>query len=131
MSSYDQQHGLNVMHTLAQRGYTDPDLLAAAVLHDVGKTARKAGSLHLWHRVTVVLMRTLMPGLVEQLGEDPGGGWRQAFFVHQHHAAIGAELAQQAGCSARTVELIRHHENAPDQTDDRLLAALQAADSSN
>jgi hypothetical protein len=57
--------------------------------------------------------------------------------VQAHHAEIGAQVAQEAGCSARTVELIRHHEDeaepagSADSRMDRLLAALQAADSEN
>jgi hypothetical protein len=81
--------------------------------------------------VAVVLMRALSPGLLERIGEDRPGSWRRPFFVQQHHAAIGAELARQAGCSTRTVELISRHEELPDQAQDPLLAALQAADGLN
>jgi predicted HD phosphohydrolase len=139
MPPYDRRHALSVMHTLQLRGHTSPDLFAAALLHDMGKTVqwdgtqavRGDGALRLWHRVAVVLMRALSPELVARIGEDRPGSWRRPFFVQQRHAAIGAELARQAGCSARTVELISHHEDPPDQTRDPLLAALQAADGMN
>jgi putative nucleotidyltransferase with HDIG domain len=131
MPRYDRQHSLQVFHTLAERGHTDPDLLRAALLHDVGKTVRQATPLRLGHRVVVVLMRAFWPGLLERIGQDRPRSWRQPFHTQQHHAAIGAMLAQQAGCSLRTVELIRRHEDLPGQTDDPLLAALQAADSAN
>ena len=39
MSVSDQRHSLNVMRTLRRQGHTEPDLLAAALLHDVGKSA--------------------------------------------------------------------------------------------
>mgnify|MGYP001823615047 CR=1 FL=1 len=114
-------------------------LLAAALLHDVGKTGvpgdatgRKAsGALRLWHRVAVVLMRAFWPGLLERIGKDQPGSWRYPFFVQQHHAQIGADLAQKAGCSPRTVALIRHHEDLRGCLDDPVLAALQAADGMN
>jgi putative nucleotidyltransferase with HDIG domain len=131
MPRYDRQHGRNVLHTLQEQGHADPDLLAAALLHDVGKTARQAGRLRLWHRVAVVLMRAFWPALLETIRQDNPGGWRQAFFVQEQHAAIGAELARQAGCSARTAELIRRHEEQLVPTDDPLLVALQAADNRN
>ncbi len=150
MPRYDRRHGLNVLRTLQERGHTDPDLLAAALLHDAGKTGRgeKGGVLRLWHRVAVVLMRALWPSLLERLGGPmpPGshgshscGHWQQPFFVQKHHAAIGAELAHQAGCSSGTVALIRRHEDPPGQAEDSsdllsadpLLAALQAADGVN
>ena len=117
----------SVLRALLDQGHTDPDLLAAALLHDVGKTQGGAGRLQLWHRVAAVLMRTFAPGLLGRMGQAQTGGWRQPFYVQQQHGAIGAELAAQAGCSARTVALIRCHEDLPADTDDPLLAALQAA----
>jgi hypothetical protein len=137
MPRYDQQHALNVVRTLQGQGQTEPDLLAAALLHDVGKSVSQVTPLHLWHRVASVLIRAFSPGLLERLGQDRLGSWRWPFFVQQHHAALGAELAQQAGCSPVTVELIRRHEDPPaatgdaGQSGDPLLAALLAADSVN
>jgi hypothetical protein len=151
MPRYDQQHALRVACSLQEQGLADPDLLAAALLHDVGKSASclpgapgrtnapKATRLRLWHRVATVLMRALWPGLLERIGRDKPGSWRRAFYVQQHHAALGADLALQAGCSARAAALIRDHEDVPARTatpgetgsPDPLLAALQAADSSN
>ncbi len=131
MPHYDQQHALRVYRTLEQQGHKEPDLMAAAWLHDVGKTALRSGRLRLWHRVAVVLMRAFWPGLLEQVGQDKPGSWRRPFYVQQHHAVIGAELALQAGCSPATVDLIRRHEDPPGQSDDPLLAALYAADSAS
>jgi len=131
MPRYDRAHALAVFDTLRQAGHTDPDLLAAALLHDAGKTVHPKGRLYLWHRVAAVLARAWRPELLEQIGRDRPGSWRRPFFVQVHHAELSAELAQQVRCSPRTVALIRHHEDAPDVSDDPLLAALQAADSRN
>ena len=131
MPRYDRRHALEVLKTLQQQGYEDPDLLAAALLHDVGKTAVGSGRIRLWHRVAVVLMHAWQPGLAEAVGRDEPGSWRRAFYVQQHHAALGAELARGAGCTEATVALIRHHEDPPPDAGDTALAALQAADSRN
>lgn len=131
MPRYDQRHALTVFHTLQQQGHTEPDVLAAALLHDVGKSVPQGKGLRLWHRVAAVLLRTFWPGSLEQLAQDEPGSWRRPFFVQQHHATLGAELAQQAGCSPTTVDLIRCHEDPAGQRDNLLLAALQAADSKN
>jgi putative nucleotidyltransferase with HDIG domain len=131
MPRYDRKHASNVLRTLLERGYTDRDLLAASLLHDVGKTASQRGGLRLWHRVAVVMMRAARPSLVERVGQDRPGSWRYPFFVQQHHATIGAELARQACCSQRVVALIQHHEEVGAAMDDPMLAALQSADNLN
>lgn len=131
MSRYDRRHVLKVVQALERQGHTDRDLLAAALLHDAGKTVTQEGRVRLWHRVAVVLMHVSWPNLLERLAKGGRQGWRRPFYVQLTHAAIGAEAAEQAGCSEVTVDLIRRHEDAPGQMCDPLLAALQAADSEN
>lgn len=131
MPSQDRRHALSVCHTLEERGHNEPDLLAAALLHDAGKSVAQGAKVRLWHRVAVVLIRAFWPSLLDRVAKDLEGSWRQPFYVQVHHAAISAEEAQRAGCSEITVGLIRHHEDTPGQVFDPLLAALQAADSEN
>jgi putative nucleotidyltransferase with HDIG domain len=131
MPRYDQRHALAVFHSLWAEGQKEPDLLVAALLHDVGKTWHPTGGVRLWHRVAAVLLRSLSPELLEQISQDQPGSWRQPFFVQEHHAAISAELAEQVGCGSRVVELIRRHEDPPGVEDDALLSALKAVDSLN
>jgi hypothetical protein len=128
MPSYDRQHAIDVARALQGEGYQNSDLLAAALLHDAGKTVQQDGPLRLWHRVAVVLLRAVEPGMLEKIGDDRPGSWRYPFHVQRCHAAIGAELARGAGCSARTVELIRCHEDTASQVNDPELAALQSSD---
>lgn len=131
MPRYDQQHALKVVDTLKREGHTERDLLAAALLHDVGKSVTPEARLRLWHRVTVVLIHVSWPSLLERLAKDEPGSWRRPFHVQLHHAALGAEAARRAGCSTAAVDLIRRHEKASDKAHDPLLAALRAADSQN
>lgn len=133
MPRSDQRHGLDVFHALQGREHYDPDLLAAALLHDVGKSG---GRLRLWHRVLIVLISALRPALLDRLASDETRSWRYPFFVHQQHPELGAQLAQAVGCSPTTVELIRCHQQPPSSNpletrQDGLLAALQEADGVN
>ena len=141
MPRSDQRHGLDVFHALQRKQHRDRDLLAAALLHDVGKSGgvlslSKGGQLRLWHRVLIVLISALRTPLLNRLASDEPHSWRYPFFVHQHHPELGAELAQAAGCSPTTVELIRRHQQPPASSpfrtrQDELLAALQEADGVN
>lgn len=132
MPRRDQRHSLNVLRRVQQAAPNQPDLFAAALLHDAAKTAQPGRRVRLRHRVLVVLLEAIRPGWVEQLARDDPNDWRYPFFVHLHHPEQGARLAQAAGCSAMTVELIRRHQNkltgAPANETERLLALLQAAD---
>ncbi|MEA3336085.1 MAG: hypothetical protein U9R25_09275 [Chloroflexota bacterium] len=131
----DQRHSLNVFQALQTRGYQNADLLAAALLHDAGKSIGTGRRLRLPHRVLIVLMNTVKPGLVQQIASPEPDSWRFPFYLHLNHPDLGARLAQEAGCSERTVALIRRHQDKIDapviEETDRLLAQLQAADDMN
>ena len=132
MPSLDQRHCLAVCRALREAGYTDPVLLQAALIHDVGKSL---GPVGIRHRVTAVLAKALWPRLWERMDGGPGS-WRYPFRVHRHHAPLGAELAAQAGCSPEVVWLVAHHEDDPVEAQARdgrgsRLAALQTADRIN
>lgn len=132
MSVADQRHSLAVMRTLRRAGHTDPDLLCAALLHDAAKSAARITPIH---RTIIVLSRHFAPGLLAWLTRGEPRGWRQPFVVHHQHPEMGAQWAAQAGCSARTVSLIRNHQtlaqDASPAEEDILLIALQQADGVN
>jgi len=125
MSVVDQRHCLDVFHTLLRQGYTDHDLLQAALLHDVGKGEVR---LRLWHRILSALLEDLCPLLLEKLALNQPDSWRYAFYVYKHHAELSAELAKQAACSPKVVELIRLHHTP---SGDEQVKALWRADKVN
>lgn len=127
MSRNDQNHALAVARRLIGKGWSDVELIQAALLHDVGK----AGSgLHLGYRVAIVLLRAFWPAGLERLAASDHG-WRRPLHVHQHHPESGARLATEAGSSSRVVELIRQHQSPADADESPTeLAALKAADDS-
>ena len=117
----DRRHGLDVAQRLLASGHDDPDLLAAALLHDAGKGHR----LRLWHRVSGVLLEAVAPSLLRRLASTDPQSWRHPFHLYLHHDAISAEMAVSAGCAPRTGAFIR---GQPAETDAPLQAALKAAD---
>jgi hypothetical protein len=117
----DRRHGLDVVRTVRASGATDADLLIAGLLHDAGK-GRAVG---LWPRVAWSLGERYGPWVWRVAGVLPG--FAVALDRMRGHAQRSAELAQQAGCSARTVDLIRHQAEPADSEG----AVLQLADEAN
>lgn len=131
MAIQDQRHGLDVCAALRQAGHNNPDLLAAALLHDAGKAAAR---LPVWQRAVIVLLDRFAPRLLARLSQGEPDRWHSPFIAHARHPEVGARWAQEAGCSPLTVALIRRHQ---DQTsncqteEDQLLTNLQMADNLN
>lgn len=134
----EQRHAISIWGKLRDLGEDQPDLLAAALLHDVGKLHYQ---LRLWERVLVVLVRAMMPAQAIRWGSlsanDWKGlpAWRKAFIVAEQHAQWGAELAHNAGVGPLTEYLIREHHHPPEQdvngVKSSLLHKLWLADSGN
>jgi len=131
LSQAEQSHSVAVLRSLLQQGQRDPDLLAAALLHDVGKTR---APLRLFDRVLVVLVQRFAPAVADVWSEGAPHGWSRPFVVAAKHADWGGNILEQAGASPHLVAMVRRH-HAPQPTRgteaDRLLAALQAADGSH
>src|SRR3954447_6288462 len=96
----DQRHGLDVVTSLRAGGVRDSDVLVAGLLHDAGK-----GATGVWPRVAYSLGQRYGRWIWRVAGVVPG--WRAALGRLETHAATSAELAASAGCSPRTVALIR------------------------
>ncbi|MCP4426836.1 MAG: HD domain-containing protein [Chloroflexi bacterium] len=104
----DRRHSYQVLRTLQLAGETHPDLLAAALLHDVGKTR---APLSIWERSLIVLASKLAPGKTAVWGQGEAQGWKRPFVVKAQHPAWGAAMAQAAGSRPLTVALIRRHQD--------------------
>jgi len=98
----DRRHGLDVVATLRAAGTTDPELLLAGLLHDCAK----GPTVGLWHRIAWSLGEAWGPWIVGAARRLPGFG--PALDRLRDHAELSARLALEAGCSARTAELIRY-----------------------
>jgi hypothetical protein len=128
----EQWHAFTVLQKLKSYRQNNPDLLAAALLHDIGKILYPLKS---WERALIVVMRRVAPRRVQRWGQETPQGLSRPFVVACHHAEWGADLAERAGASKLTVKLIRHHEDTVMESSasrhDRFLRLLQQADDSS
>ena len=116
----DRRHGLDVAAMLRRGGVRDRDVLAAAVLHDCAKgntgvLPRIAFSLGERHGAWIPRVAGVMPAA------------RRSLERLRVHAEASAALAESAGCSPRTVELIRHQDAPVDPVMGRLLKLADEA----
>ena len=129
MQPAEQVHAYQIFKRLVTAGQATPDLLTAALLHDVGKIMVP---LSIFDRIVIVLGSHHFRRTTQRWAEGTPHGWRLPFVVAEHHAEWGADLACQAGAPPMTVELIRRHHDLPvlnpESPTEHLLAALQVAD---
>jgi len=117
----DQRHGLDVVASLRAEGVGERDVLLAGLLHDAGK-----GRTGVWPRVAYSLGSRYGSWIWRVAAVLPGFG--PALERLRTHAESSAALAAAAGCSIRTVELIRH-QDAPN--DPEFGELLRLADEAN
>jgi len=117
----DRRHGLDVMASLRHDGVVELDVLLAGLLHDAGK-----GDTGVWPRVAYALASLYGGWILRVARLLPGFG--AALERLRAHAETSAELAAAAGCTARTVELIRF-QDAP--IDPEFGELLRLADDAN
>jgi hypothetical protein len=100
----DRRHGLDVVAWLRVDGNHDPDVLLAGLLHDAGKgntglVARVLYALSQAYGSWLWTLGAVLPPLAASMTRLKA------------HAELSAMLAASAGCSQRTVELIRHQDD--------------------
>lgn len=124
MQARDRRHSMNVAHWL--RRHTEPsrDLLAAALLHDVGK-----GNVYASDRIAYVVLHALSPSLLERLSSPSGTFWRRSLWTLKHHARIGAQRLEEIGADPPVIELVAMHtlRHEVDNDDLRWLIAADRA----
>lgn len=116
----DRRHGLDVVATLRAEGVTDDEVLVAGLLHDAGK-----GDVGLWPRVVYSLGQAYGPLPVRAARPLPG--FAPALDRLAIHAETSAALAAAAGCTPRTVELIRWQDSPRDPVAGELLRLADEA----
>jgi hypothetical protein len=103
MTVADRRHGLDVVAALRADGVDAPDALIAGLLHDAGK-----GATGIVPRIVHSLGQAYGPWIPAVARRVPGMGAPLGRL--EHHPELSAALAAAAGCSPRTVELIRWQE---------------------
>lgn len=133
----DQQHSFQVWATLQNAGHRDPLLLQAALLHDIGKTQLRLGTVG---RIWIVVGTFLWPNWVVRWGQQPlteAAWWAVPFVVRQQHALWGADLLREIDAADALCDIVARHQDplressAADGPAEMILRQLQWADDLN
>jgi putative nucleotidyltransferase with HDIG domain len=131
MRGPDRRHAIAVARA-AQRLLEDAgeaprrEILAAALLHDVGKIASALGAFG--RTAATVTAVALGP---ERLAVDgTTSGWRATTRVYVEHDRVGGELLREAGSDPFTIAWAEQHHEPPERwtVDRRIGRLLSAAD---
>ena len=128
MPNPDRRHAVGVAHeVLRSLGHeaTRP-VLAAALLHDVGKTV---SGYRTFGRVTATLAG-MLAGRTRVAAWTEGHGFRRRVGLYLEHPRLGGDLLAMAGADALTEAWAREHHLPRDQwtIDAHVADALKAAD---
>ena len=128
MSNTDQRHACAVVRDVLDQLGSDATrpVLAAALLHDVGKVRVNAGT---WFRVLATLLGKLLRTETTKSWTD-SSGLRGRVGSYLNHHEIGAAMLQEAGSDPITVAWAREHELPRENwtLPDHLTKALWQAD---
>jgi hypothetical protein len=128
MSGADRRHAVGVARRVERALGTEatPPVLAAALLHDVGKVAAGLGT---YGRVVATLAGRAAGTTMVAAWSDRRGITRRVG-LYLRHADLGGDMLQVAGADPLTVAWAREHHLPPDRwTLPRSVAdALKAAD---
>jgi putative nucleotidyltransferase with HDIG domain len=97
MSDPDRRHAVDVAHAV---GDAPREVLAAALLHDVGKVESGLGTFARVGATVLGAVRRKWPGRVG---------------AYLHHDELGAALLAQAGSDPFTIAWAREHHLAPER----------------
>ncbi len=109
----DRRHSSAVARGVATRlgNLATPPVLAAALLHDVGKLD---SGLRTWGRVVATLSARVA-------GRDTAALWRKStgftrsVGLYLHHPELGGDMLELAGSDPLTVAWAREHHSAPEE----------------
>jgi hypothetical protein len=129
MSNADRRHAVAVARAVdvALGSTAERPVLAAALLHDSGKTVSQLGTAA---RVVATVVWAVVDNRDAARWAAAPGRLRRRFGQYRLHPELGARLLEEAGADSLTITWTREHHLLPDQwtIPCELAAVLKACD---
>ena len=129
LSGADRRHAVGVARRVVAGGAVDRPVMAAALLHDVGKLASRLGT---YGRVVATVAGGVAGRDMATAWSEAGHGFTRRVGLYLRHDVIGADMLRVAGSDPVTVAWAAEHHLPPDRWSGAvppdIAAALKSAD---
>ncbi|HZD24283.1 MAG TPA: hypothetical protein VE569_12920 [Acidimicrobiia bacterium] len=111
---HDQRHGYEAALSVISQGHDNAEVIAAALMHDVGKRHARLGLIGRSWASVLILLRAPVPGHIA---------------AYRDHGMVGAGGLRQAGATPLVIDFaFHHHHRRPPTIRYEVWKALIAAD---
>lgn len=109
LSNYEKKHSVLVAQAVEREIKDDPDLVLAALLHDIGKVKHH---INIIEKSILVILDYLTKGNLKKYNKN------KSINIFYNHGEIGYDILKNTGCNERILYLIKNHHNKSIKSDD-------------
>lgn len=109
LSKYEKKHSILVARAVEKQFKNDPDLVKAALLHDIGKTKYH---INIIQKSLLVLFDLLTKGKLKKITEN------KSINIFYNHGQMGYDILKDSGYNERILFIVKNHHNKNISSDD-------------
>ncbi|MFA6942072.1 MAG: HDIG domain-containing metalloprotein [Clostridiaceae bacterium] len=109
LSKYEKKHSILVAQAVEKEFKNDPDLVVAALLHDIGKTKYH---INITQKSLLVVLDHLTKGKLKKITIN------KSINIFYNHGQIGYDILKNSGYNNRILFIVKNHHNKNISSDD-------------
>lgn len=109
LSDYEKKHSILVAQAVEKEFMNDPDLILAALLHDIGKSKYH---INIFQKSLFVLLDYLSRGKLKKFTGN------KSIYIFYNHGEAGYDILKSNNYNNRILEIVKNHHNNDVYDDD-------------